>query len=105
MTPTTDAELLKGLRESFSKHSGKATFSVSNGDFERLLALAERHIKKPVKVEFYEGFVEEDGDEIFTPMPKHCTKFCCRHVRQKLVKRKGFMVCPRCETSYGKAKR
>lgn len=46
MTPSTDAELLKGLRESFNKHSGKATFSVANGDFERLMAMAERGVRR-----------------------------------------------------------
>lgn len=53
--------------------------------------------------------VEEDGDEIFTPMPEHCLKFGCSFGKPgegtgtKLVNRKGFMVCPRCGGSYGVA--
>jgi hypothetical protein len=45
---------------------------------------------------------EEDGDEVFTPMPKFCQRLFCREHRPRLVKRNGFMVCPRCSVSYGK---
>ena len=47
--------------------------------------------------------VEEDGDEIFTPMPKYCLK--CRNgtLSEPLSPDKnGFMVCPKCGGSYGK---
>lgn len=48
--------------------------------------------------------VEEDGDEIITPMPKACTRWPCidSGKDRRLVKRKGFMVCPVCSHSYGK---
>lgn len=45
--------------------------------------------------------VEEDGDEIATDMPKHCTQFRCN--KAKLYVDKGFWVCPNCGGSYGKA--
>lgn len=49
--------------------------------------------------------VEEDGDEIFTPMPEKCEYWQCRFSKKdtKLVKEKGFMVCPVCRKSYGPA--
>ena len=50
--------------------------------------------------------VEEDGDEIFTPMPTHCVKRQCRKDGGGLiVERGGFMVCETCGSSYGKAER
>jgi len=49
--------------------------------------------------------VEEDGDEIITPMPNSCQRFSCREHHPKLENVNGFMVCPRCKTSYGDAKR
>lgn len=45
--------------------------------------------------------VEEDGDEIFTPMPRSCQRFACREHHLKLENRNGFMCCPRCGVSYG----
>lgn len=51
--------------------------------------------------------VEEDGDEIFTPMPEYCehlTKRLGHSERVKLVVEKGFLVCPECHCSYGPTK-
>ena len=46
----------------------------------------------------------EDGDdEVFTPMPKSCQRFACREHHPILENRNGFMVCPRCGCSWGKA--
>lgn len=45
--------------------------------------------------------VEEDGDEIATPMPKFCTAFVCHGKDHSLVKQNGFMICPWCKVSYG----
>lgn len=49
--------------------------------------------------------VEEDGDEVFTPMPRSCQRFACREHHPKLENKNGFMCCPRCGVSYGAAKR
>ena len=47
--------------------------------------------------------VEEDGDEISLPMPKTCIIYKCN--KAKLIKnKKGFMVCSKCNCSYGKIK-
>lgn len=50
--------------------------------------------------------VEEDGDEVFTTMPKSCTKWPCCWSPDKAVLVKtspyGFMVCPLCCGSYGR---
>ena len=45
--------------------------------------------------------VEEDGDEVFTPMPTHCANLNCHN--SPLVNRNGFMVCPSCNGSFGRA--
>ncbi len=45
--------------------------------------------------------IEEDGDEIFTPMPKRCPK-CIAILKRN---RRGFMACTKCGASYGKARR
>ncbi len=47
------------------------------------------------------GDVEEDGDEVFTPMPKFCVKFPCNQKQVPLENRDGFMVCSNCQCSYG----
>lgn len=47
--------------------------------------------------------VEEDGDEICTPIPNSCQRFACKEHHPKLENVNGFMVCPRCKASYGKA--
>ncbi len=45
--------------------------------------------------------VEEDGEEVFSPMPKTCIIYKCN--KAKLIKnKKGFMVCSKCGCSYGK---
>jgi len=54
--------------------------------------------------------VEEDGDEVFTPMPTHCTLWGCisafhgRRLPPAPLFRndRGFMECSRCGCSYGK---
>jgi hypothetical protein len=64
--------------------------------------------------------VEEDGDEVFTPMPTHCTRWECSNTYEwnralshwpkrislppaPLVRNEdGFMVCTRCDSSYGR---
>ncbi len=48
--------------------------------------------------------VEEDGDEVFTIMPRGCTRWECQvsGKDRRLVNRKGFMVCPVCGGSYGR---
>jgi len=60
--------------------------------------------------------VEEDGDEVFTPMPTHCRRFECnlkvdyrwggpteKLEAPPLVRNEhGFMVCTRCGSSYGR---
>jgi hypothetical protein len=45
--------------------------------------------------------IEEDGDEIFTKMPKRCLKFSCGKAKIKKNK-KGFYCCLKCGASYGK---
>jgi len=46
--------------------------------------------------------IEEDGDEIFTPMPKYCLKWpCCTKKEPLIINRKGFLCCPICGGSYG----
>ena len=45
---------------------------------------------------------EEDGDEIFTPMPEFCLKWPCCIKKQSLICVNGFMLCPICNGSYGK---
>jgi hypothetical protein len=44
--------------------------------------------------------VEEDGDEVFIPMPKHCTKWECD--KAKLERQGKFVRCPKCRGSYGR---
>lgn len=44
--------------------------------------------------------VEEDGDEVFTPMPENC-QLCLDKPRLK-PDENGFMVCPCCDGSYVK---
>lgn len=55
--------------------------------------------------------IEEDGDEVFTPMPTHCIRFDCattfdRYQRQPPAplfrNKRGFMECSRCHSSYGR---
>lgn len=57
--------------------------------------------------------VEENGDEVFTPMPgggTHCTLYDClmtNDVRTlfpaPIVRNKhGFVVCTRCKSTYGR---
>lgn len=62
------------------------------------------------------GDVEEDGDEVFTPMPTHCTRFECnfevdyrgngptkkRDPSPLFRNALGFMECSRCHSSYGR---
>lgn len=56
--------------------------------------------------------LEEDGDEVFTPMDA-CYRWTCREwppgnnfpVRPALIERNGFMVCPKCGGSYGPAQK
>jgi hypothetical protein len=45
--------------------------------------------------------VEEDGDEIFTPMPTTCIRWNCGGTVKPT---RGFHVCDRCHCSYGPAK-
>ncbi len=45
--------------------------------------------------------VEEDGDEIFTPMPTECTGFPMPHPPARVVPLDGFMRCEHCGLSYG----
>jgi len=45
--------------------------------------------------------VEEDGEDIFSPMPKRCLEFKCNGAVLE-QDRKGFMYCPACGGSYGK---
>jgi hypothetical protein len=47
--------------------------------------------------------VEEDGDEIFTPMPKECHGWPARHEPAPVVPMNGFMRCEHCKASYGPA--
>ena len=64
------------------------------------------------------GDVEEDGlDQGFTPMPTHCGNFSCNFLADYLgrgatkpldpprlvLSPQGFMVCPKCHMSYGRA--
>jgi len=46
--------------------------------------------------------VEEDGDEVFTSMPRFCVKHPCNIKKLPLKRENGFMVCPSCKCSYGK---
>jgi hypothetical protein len=64
--------------------------------------------------------VEEDGDEVFTPMPTHCIRWECRNTYEwnmalshypKRIQlppappfrnERGFMECSRCGCSYGR---
>lgn len=43
--------------------------------------------------------VEEDGEDVFLPMPKHCIKFPCNG--EIKLDKKGFMSCTICGASYG----
>jgi len=51
--------------------------------------------------------IEEDGDEIFVPMPQQCTRWECQYAfgnhgkNTKLAPKGGFMCCPNCGASYG----
>lgn len=63
---------------------------------------------------------DEGGEDVFTPMPTHCTRFECCNIYEwnralglypsrirlqpaPLVKNaNGFMECTRCHTSYGR---
>jgi len=44
--------------------------------------------------------VEEDGDEIFTPMPTRCVRYDCRG---RVRKQGRWMRCEKCGASYGEA--
>ena len=48
------------------------------------------------------GAVEEDGDEIFTPIPKLCVIWSCNGF---VHKRENFWKCDRCGTSYGRVRK
>ena len=52
--------------------------------------------------------VEEDGDEIFLPIPKKCTMWKCNietnYLKAPVIVRDGFHVCSNCGVSYGGAR-
>ena len=52
--------------------------------------------------EFDENAVEEDGDEVFTPIPEICVIWNCGG---KVRPHKGFHICEKCSTSYGKVRK
>lgn len=45
--------------------------------------------------------VEEDGDDVFPPMPKKCVIPSCKKAKI-VVNSKGYYVCSKCGCSYGK---
>lgn len=53
--------------------------------------------------------VEEDGEDIFTPMQRQCTRWECQYAfgnrgaNTTLAPKGGFMCCPNCGVSYGPA--
>ena len=47
--------------------------------------------------------VEEDGEYLFTPMPKVCHGWAFAHKSAPVVEMNGFMRCERCMVSYGPA--
>lgn len=46
--------------------------------------------------------IEEDGDEIFTPIPKVCSNGLCRGI---IAEKNGFAVCGVCGGSYGSTRK
>ncbi len=48
------------------------------------------------------GTVEEDGDEVFTPIPEYCVVCSNKGIEARIEEREGFYVCSACGNSYGK---
>jgi hypothetical protein len=44
--------------------------------------------------------VEEDGDEVFTNIPKYCYCGNYKGKGSKIIKKNGFMVCSGCGCSW-----
>jgi hypothetical protein len=47
--------------------------------------------------------VEEDGEEIFTPIPKMCSGWPLPHEPAPVREMMGFMRCEYCKASFGPA--
>lgn len=46
--------------------------------------------------------VEEDGDEILTPIPTFCHGWPTPHEPARIVPMNGFMRCEYCKVGYGR---
>jgi len=58
--------------------------------------------KREMKPEELADGVEEDGEEIITPMPATCPTWKCDGAKL-VINEVGYWVCPNCGGSYGYA--